>query len=123
MSTLHDIYDPPPAPIAFAPPRPDPIAWSSGDLVGLALMIAPFLLAAGWAATVERSLGVWVVLGGAFVVMESWLSALTFLQRHPAERSIGRWKVYLAALLPWVLGLGLAAALLSGLFLVSDWAG
>ena len=56
------------------------------------------------------------------MIVESWFTALGFLHRRPTEGG-GRWKIFLAALLPWVLGLGLAAALMLGLFYLSDRAG
>jgi hypothetical protein len=34
-----------------------------------------------------------------------------------------RWTVFLATLVPWLVGLGIAATLIMGLFLVSDWLG
>src|SRR3954453_24084826 len=117
MSSFHDIYDPPPAPVAFAPPRPEPLTWTVGDLACLVAMVALLCAASAWAWSFEPTLGPWVTLGGAFVILESWFSAGTFLHRHPAERPGGRWVIFLAALVPWLLGLGFAAALMMGLFL------
>ena len=63
-----------------------------------------------------------ILVGGALVIAESWFTALGFLHRRPLAGLGGRWKIFLAALVPWVLGLGLAAALMLGLFYLSDWA-
>ena len=123
MSTLPDIYNPPPAPLAYTPPRPEPLRWTAGDLLCLAGLSAPLIAAVAWAWSFEPALGPWVTVGGAFVVLESWFSALSFLHRHPSERPRARWLVFLAAMVPWLLGLGLTAALMVGLFLASDWAG
>ena len=124
MATLHDLYDPPPAPIAWTPPRPEPLRWTPGDLAYLAALGVVVVAASAWAFTVDPSLGPWVTLGGLFVLLESWFSALTFFHRHPAARRLRlRWMIFLAALVPWLLGLGFAAALMQGLFLASDWAG
>ena len=123
MSAVHDIYDPPPAPTPLSPPPPERPAISGRDvgiLVGLGLVV----LALGvWAWSVEPAMGVLSMLGGAIVITESWFTALGFLHRRPWMGDGGRWKIFLAALLPWLLGLGLAAALMIAVFLFSDWAG
>ena len=56
------------------------------------------------------------------MVLESWFTALGFLHRRPTTTLTGRWTIFLAALVPWLLGLGLAALLMLGMFVVSDWA-
>ena len=73
-----------------------------------------------WAWRFEPVLGLWIIVGGVFVVLESWFSALTFLHRHPEEHPGRRWLIFLAALVPWLLGLGFATALMLGLFMISD---
>lgn len=118
--TMHDIYDPPPAPRRIEPP-PEPIAWTGSDLIALALLGLPVAAASAWAWAIEPTLGFWTTVAGIFVILESWFSALTFLQRHPDARSGRRWLIYLAALMPWALALGFAATLMKGLFYVSDW--
>ncbi len=123
MSITHDIYNPPPAPDPLEPPRAEPIQWSVSDLAALAALCAPVGAIAAWAWSVEPTLGLWVTIAGVFVILESWFSALTFLHRHPSERFVGRWLVFLAALMPWLLSLGFGAALMIGLFRLSDWAG
>ena len=57
------------------------------------------------------------------MIVESWFTALGFLHQQPMEGLGARWKIFLAALVPWLLGLGLAAALMIGLFYLSDRAG
>jgi hypothetical protein len=121
---MRDIYDPPPAPIAWSPPEAEPLRWTRGDLACLLALAIPLLGAAAWAWSIEPTLSIWVAVGGAFVILESWFSALTFLHRHPsAARPGGRWVIFLAALVPWLIGLGFATALMLGLFLASDWVG
>lgn len=89
--------------------------------MALIVLCAPVYLAAGWAWAIDNTLGWWVTIAGIFVTVESWFSALTFLQRHPAARRGERWLIFLAALMPWVLSLGSGAALMIGLFRLSDW--
>lgn len=124
MSSEHravrDIYNPPPAPVPFAPPAPEPLRFTRVDvawLLGSCLVLASFA-AAAW--LFDGTFGMLVVIGGLFVILESWLSGLAFLRRHPAERAVSRWIVFVAALVPWALGLGLATALMMGLFYLSD---
>ena len=122
MTTLHDIYDPPPAPIPWAPPEAEPLRWTRGDLTVLATFSAMVLIASAMALWVEPTMALLILMGGALVIAESWFTALGFLHSRPVDLG-GRWKIFLAALVPWVLGLGLAAALMLGLFYLSDRAG
>ena len=57
------------------------------------------------------------------MILESWFTALGFLHRRRPLGLGGRWTIFLAALVPWLVGLGLAAALMLGLFWLSDWLG
>jgi hypothetical protein len=117
---MHDIYDPPPARMTLEP-QSAPLLWSARDLVWLGLLVGLALLGSAWAWTVEPMLWPAVLIGGLFVALESWFSALTFLHRHPASREGRRWRIFLAAVAPWCMGLGLAAGLLIGLFALTDW--
>lgn len=117
--TTHDIYDPPPAPIPWAPPKAEPLHWTAGDLAVLASFSVLIVTASGLAWTIEPTMALLIFLGGTLVIVESWFTALGFLHRRPIDLG-GRWKIFLAALIPWVLGLGLAAALMLGLFYLSD---
>lgn len=116
---MHDIYDPPPARMTLET-QSAPLPWTARDLVWLGGLIGLALLGSAWAWTIEPMLWPAVLLGGLFVALESWFSALTFIQRHPASRA-GRWRIFVAAVAPWALGLGLAAGLLMGLFALTDW--
>ncbi len=123
MSTMHDIYDPPPAPVPLAPPMPDRMNYRQSDLVILAVLVVGVSLLAAWAYSFEPAIAYLTLIGGAIVIVESWSTALGFLHKRPWMGLKGRWKIFVAALLPWLLGLGLAAALMMSLFLLSDWAG
>jgi len=120
---MRDIYDPPPATLAVAPPAREPLRFRRGDLVWLASLTMVLTIAAGWVSVIEPTIWPWVVGGGMVVVLESWFSALTYLHRHPGESDGAgrRGMIFLAALVPWVLELGFAAALILALFLASDW--
>jgi hypothetical protein len=120
---MHDIYDPPPAPIPWAPPEPEPLVWTAGDLTVLASFSVLVLAASALAWRIDPTLALLTLMGGAMVIVESWFTALGFLHRRPLDGLAARWKIFLAALVPWLLGLGLAAALMLGLFRLSDWAG
>ena len=119
-TTTHDIYDPPPAPTPWVPPAAEPLAYTRGDLLILGGLCATVLAVGLWASSIETTLGLWITVGGIFVILESWFSALTFLHRHPEEHAGRRWTIFLAALVPWGLGLGFATALMLALFLISD---
>ena len=120
---MHDIYDPPPAPEPWVPPKPEPLVFTLGDLAWLFVLCALLFAAAALAGTVEPTLTLLVMIGGALVILESWFTALGFLHRRPSKLYKHRWIIFLAALIPWVIGLGIAATLMVGLFLISDFAG
>jgi hypothetical protein len=123
MSTHHDIYNPPPAPVPYTPPPAEPIIWTRGDLLALGMLAFPVYLAAAWAWRIDPTLGLWVTAAGLFMILESWLSAVTFLHRHPDARRLAprrRWMIFLVALLPWLMCLVFGAALMLGLFTLSD---
>ncbi len=119
-TAMRDIYDPPPAPVTLEP-QAAPLVWNRGDLCWLGLLIGMALIGTGWAYTVEPVLWPAVLVGGLFVALESWFSALTFFHRHPDAREGRRWRIFLAAMTPWAFGLGLATALLMALFALTDW--
>jgi hypothetical protein len=123
MSTMHDIYDPPPAPVPLAPPLPERVNYRPSDLVILGLLVIGVVGLAAWAYAFEPAIAYLTLVGGAIVIVESWSTALGFLHKRPWMGLNGRWKIFVAALIPWLLGLGLAAALMISLFLLSDWAG
>lgn len=122
-SVLHDIYDPPPAPVPLAPPPAEPMARSSGDLAIFVGLGAIVLAGSAWAWTVDPGMAALTLVGGTIVVVESWSTALGFLHRRPWMGLNGRWKIFAAALVPWVVGLGLAAGLMIAMFYLADHAG
>ena len=117
---MRDIYDPPPPAVTLGP-KSAPLSWSGRDLLSLAFLVGLSLVGAWWAWSFDATLGATVLIGGLFVAMESWFSALTFFHRHPDARESGRWRIFLAATAPWAMGLGLAAGLMVGLFAITDW--
>ena len=118
-----DIYDPPPAPIHLAPPRAEPLTWTTPDVAILVCRGVALTILAAWSWSVEPTLGILTLAGGMLVLIESWFSALSFLNRRPLVSFSERWRIFLAALVPWVLGLSVAAGLMLALFSLSDWAG
>jgi len=118
---MRDIYDPPPARVTLDPPSTPPLSWTGRDLLWLLLLVGLCLLAAGWSWTFEPMMWPTVLLGGLFVALESWFSALTYLHRHPDSREGSHGRIFLAAVAPWAVGLGLATALMVGLFAATDW--
>ncbi len=117
---MRDIYNPPPAPLAFDPPQPEPLVVTGIDVAYLVAMCVVFGILAAWPWAVDMVLGLGVTIGGLFIILESWFSGLTFLKRHPAARPVGRYLVFLVALTPWLFGLGVVTAVMLGLFWVSD---
>jgi hypothetical protein len=117
---MHDIYDPPPAPVPYAPPKPEPLVFTRGDLVCLVTLCSALCLVAGVAWWNEPTVAFFTALGGALVILESWFTALGFLHRFKPLGLQARWTIFIAALVPWLIGLGIAATLMLSLFWVSD---
>ncbi len=118
---MHDIYNPPPAPIPWDPPKPERLVFTTGDVVVLVVLCALLFAAsiAFWRS--EPMVALITALGGTLVILESWFTALGFLHRRRSLGLRARWTVFLAALVPWLVGLGIAAMLMIGLFMASDW--
>ncbi len=120
MSTIHDIYDPPPSQTSWLPPQPDEFAFTHGDLRCL------IGLCAGWGAAtipfwlIDPLVGLLAMLGGGLVIFESWYTALLYLYREGIKGPWRRFRIILAAHLPWAIGLGVATLLMFGLFRLSD---
>ncbi len=118
---MHDIYDPPPAPPQDAlPPKHEPLIFTTGDLlclVGLCGVLFALALAA-WST--EPAVALATAAAGSLVILESWFTALGFLHRCPPLRLKARWFIFLAALLPWLLGLGVAVTVMVSMFWISD---
>jgi hypothetical protein len=117
---LHDIYNPPPAPIPWNP-KPEPLVFTGGDLVCLATLCSLLGVAALIAWPSEPMMAVPMALGGSLVILESWFTALGFLHRRKRLGLRARWTVFLAALVPWLVELGVAASLMIALFAIFDW--
>jgi hypothetical protein len=118
---MYDIYDPPPAPVAYSTPKAERLVYTTGDLICLVILCAVLFAVSVIAWRSEPMMAVMTALGGSLVILESWFTALGFLHRRRSLRLRARWTVFLAALVPWLIGLGIAGALMLGLFLVSDW--
>ena len=54
------------------------------------------------------------------MILESWFTALGYLHRCSPLRLKARWMIFLAALVPWLFGLGVAVMLMLSLFWISD---
>ncbi|MGC8641305.1 MAG: hypothetical protein ACP5XB_15685 [Isosphaeraceae bacterium] len=118
---MHDLYDPPPlTPVQWEPPKGGPLIFSRGDLICLISLCAGLLLIALIAWRHEPVLAFITAGAGALVVLESWFTALGFLHRCPPVSLKLRWTIFMAALMPWLVGLSLAVALMLGLFWISD---
>lgn len=120
MSLAHDIYNPPPSQTSWLPPEPEPIAFTRSDLGVLLGLSAAWAVITIPAWLFEPMLGMLALVGGALVLLESWFTALGFLHRRPQERPSRRALIMVAALVPWLIGLGLAAFLMWALFALSD---
>jgi hypothetical protein len=121
MKIMHDIYDPPPVPtVDWEPPRAEPLYFSGGDLCCLVSLCAGLLGLALLAWRSEPVLALISAGAGALVILESWFTALGFLHRCPPVSLKLRWTIFMAALLPWLVGLGLAVGFMLCLFWVSD---
>lgn len=116
MTNQHDIYDPPPSGTSWLPPRNEPLTFTRGDLACLLVLGSIVLVGSAVAFAFDALLGILTLIGASLVVLESWYTALGFLNRGAHEHSGHRVVIILAALVPWIVGLGLAAALMIGLF-------
>ncbi len=119
VARRRDLYNPDPV-TWEAPPAPQR-TWTRADLIGL------LLLQTGWLILVTPLLWIldWdvaglIALGGGLVILESWSTSLDYLQRHPDLTLRRRVLVFLSALIPWILGLGVAALLMLGLLHLTD---
>ena len=120
---MRDIYDPPPAPEPYSPPEAEPLVFTKGDVACLVLLCTSLCGAAviGWWS--DPTVALMTSVGGSLVILESWFTALGFLQRRRSLGLRARWTVFFAALVPWLIGLGVAATLMLGLFFASDFLG
>ena len=117
---MHDIYNPSPAPVPDALTKPEPLFFTTGDLVCLVTLCTILCLVASLAWSSEPTVAVFTALGGSLVILESWFTALGFLHRFKPLGVRARWTIFIAALVPWLIGLGIAATLILSLFWLSD---
>ena len=117
---MRDIYDSTPAPVAVNLPAGEPLHLTTVDFAFLAVSSITVLVLSlgGW--LLDGTVSLFIALGGALVVFESWHTALTFLQRHKKEDRQTRILIRRAALIPWLVVLGSAALAMMGLFWLSD---
>ncbi|MHC5540034.1 hypothetical protein ACYOEI_17585 [Singulisphaera rosea] len=120
---MHDIYNPPPAPVPWNPPQAEKLAFTKGDIVCLVTLCVSLFAASSLVWSAQPMVAVITTLGGTLVILESWFTALGFLHRRRSLGLRARWTIFLAALIPWLVGLGVAATLMLALFLISDWMG
>jgi hypothetical protein len=117
---MHDIYNPPPAPVPWDPPKAERLAFTWGDLLCLVTLFTLLIGLSVFAWPSEPTVALMTAIGGSLVIFESWFTALGFLHRFKPLGLRARWTIFLAALIPWLIGLGIAATLMLGLFWVAD---
>jgi len=118
---MHDIYDPPPVPqVDWAPAKAEPLSFTRGDLFCLIALCSGLFLIALIAWSNEPILALISAGAGALVILESWLTALGFLHRCPPVSLKLRWTIFLAAIVPWLVGLSIAVGLILCLYWISD---
>ena len=104
----------------YVPPKADRLVFTIGDLlclVGLcAVLFAGSLLA--WRSEPELALA--TAAAGSLVILESWFTAPGFSAPDPAAATQVRWLIFLAAIVPWLVGLGVAVSAMLTLFWISD---
>lgn len=117
---MRDIYDSSPAPLAVNLPVNEPLHLTGVDFAFLIVLSATVLVLSlgGW--LLDGTVSLFIALGGALVIFESWHTALMFLQRHQVEDRQTRVFIHLVALVPWIVVLGSAALAMMGLFWISD---
>jgi hypothetical protein len=96
------------------------LIFTTGDLMCLVGLCAVLFAAAvlGWRS--EPGVAVATAAAGALVILESWFTALSYLHRCKPLGLRARWTIFMAALVPWLVGLGVAVTLMLSLFWISD---
>jgi hypothetical protein len=118
---MYDIYNPPPAPPQdWTPPKRERLVFTMGDLACLVALCAVLFAVSVTAWRGEPELALATAAAGSLVILESWFTALGFLHRRGPLRLKARWLVFLAALVPWLVGLGVAVTIMLSLFWVFD---
>jgi hypothetical protein len=118
---MHDIYDPPPAPDRdWTPPEPDRLVFTTGDLVCLMGLCAALVAGSVMMWRTEPALALATSAAGSLVILESWFTALAHLHRSGQSRIAARWLIFLGALAPWLIGIGVAVSAILSIFWVFD---
>ena len=99
---MHDIYDPPPAPVPLQPEGTSRLVFTWGDLVCLVTLCGPLLcvMPRHRRGRSEPMMAMLTAVGGSLVILESWFTALGFLHRCRPLRLRARWTIFLAAWCP-----------------------
>ncbi|ADV63309.1 hypothetical protein Isop_2742 [Isosphaera pallida ATCC 43644] len=124
LGARRNLFNPSPVSRPLSKPVRHALRPLKADLVWLMMMVTLLLIVAAvtvW--LVDATLGLLVGMGGLLVLLESWFTGLGYLERRPQLPTRDRWSIHFAALVPWMIGLGLAALLMTSLFLLSDWLG
>jgi hypothetical protein len=118
---MRDRYDPPPALTEeYALPKPERLVFTIGDSVCLIALCAVLLGGSMLAWRTEPELAICTAAAGSLVILESWFTALGFLHRTRPLKLKLRWLIFLAAIVPWLIGLGVAVSAMLLLFWISD---
>lgn len=121
-SSLHDIYNPPPAPMPFeVASQNEPLVITSSDVAWLLVLCVLVVPPSVMAWILDPLLGAALTVVSVFIVLESWFSGLTFLRRHPAARPLWRGMVFLAATVPWLIGAAFMVSLILAFFWLTDY--
>ena len=116
-----DIYDATPLQVSVNMPETVPLRPTRQDKLFLALVLAIVLFLSLSAFFLDTSVSLLLAMGGCLVVLESWHTALLFLERHEPDANQARLLIHVGALMPWLMILGLSALFMLGLFWLSDY--
>jgi len=116
-----DIYDATPLQVSVNMPETVPLRPTRQDKLFLALVLAIVLFLSLSAFFVDTSVSLFIAFGGCLVVLESWHTALLFLERNEPDANQPRLLIHIGALMPWLLILGSSALVMLGLFWLSDY--
>jgi hypothetical protein len=118
---MRDRYDPPPALTEdYAAPKPERLVFTMSDLACLIGLCAVLFAGSMVAWRSEPELAIATAAAGSLVILESWSTALGFLHRTRPLKLKLRWLIFLAAIVPWLIGLGVAVSVMLMLFWISD---
>ena len=119
---MRDIYDPPPPTLTenYDPPKSERLVFTTGDLACLVGLCAIVFACSSVAWRSQPELALATAAAGSLVILESWSTALGFLHRTRPLRLKLRWLIFLVAIVPWLVGLGVAVSAMLMLFWASD---